>query len=115
MLDFTHSQRMETFLKEQLGRVSILAIQLMTDMSLHKIRKMERRISTKPSPLEIYMDFEKDEYNAKRAEMLMLAAKSKIPQMYFFSEPLPGITDELGDQDRQLLATYCHYMISHIS
>ena len=49
MLDFTHSQRMETFLKEQLGRVNIPAIQLITDMSLHKIRKMEGRISTKPS------------------------------------------------------------------
>lgn len=112
MLDFTHSQRMETFLKEQLDRVSIPAIQIMTDMSLRKIRKMEGRISTKPSPLEIYMDFEKDEYNAKKAEMLMLMAIKKIPQVYLFSEPLPGITDELGSQDRQLLATYCHYMIS---
>ena len=112
MLDFVHSQRMETFLKEQLDRVTIPAIQAMTDMTLDKIRKMEGKIRTKPSPLEIYMDFEKDEDNAKKADMLLIMALNKVPKLYLFSEPLPGIADELGSQDRQLLATYCQHMIS---
>ena len=110
-LEQSEQRQRNPFLKEQLDRVSIPAIQIMTDMSLRKIRKMEGKISKKPSPLEIYMDFEKDENNAKKAEMLMLMAIRKIPQMYLFSEPLPGITDGLGSQDRQLLATYCHSLM----
>lgn len=110
--DFINAQKMVKYLVDQLGRVSNTAIMVMTDYAIGWVKRNAVLVSSDQSPMEFYMDFPKDEINQRKAEMLLMNAVNKIPKMYLFSEPLTKIADGLNNDDRKLLATYCHYQIS---
>ena len=110
--NFINAQKMVKYLADQLNRVSNPAIMVMTDHAIGWVKRNAVLVSSDQSPMELYMDFPKDEINQRKAEMLLISAINEIPKMYLFSEPLTKIVDGLNDDDRKLLATYCHYQIS---
>lgn len=115
MRDYISAQKMVKYLAIQLNRVNNYAIKVMIDQTIGWVKRKAGGFSVEPSPLELYMDFEKDEKNAKIAEMLLMSSINKIPQMYLFSEPLTDISNDLNESNRRLLASYCQFLISRMA
>jgi len=95
----------------QLERVADGAIDCMLDRTMAWIRENSGRLAHRPSAMEVYMNIEIGETEGKKANKLMMNALKKLANKPLIEKPVMEINKGLTDDDRRLLATYCHRLI----
>ena len=95
----------------QLERVTETAIDVMLDRAIDWIRTNGGRMAHRPSAMEKYMNIEIGKTEVEKANKLMMNALKKLMNKPLVEKPVMEISQGLIDDDRRLLATYCHRLI----
>lgn len=95
----------------QLERVTETAIDVMLDKAMTWIRANSDRFAHRPSMMEVYMNIEIGKAEVEKADKLMMNALKKLMDKPLVEKPVMEINQGLIDDDRRLLATYCHRLI----